>query len=397
MVSGGAGEFRSSDPRDKVYAVLSLSAEYDAPAFQPDYTAPVAAVYTATATYIHDSGVPLLAECGRGYEYPYRHHAHVMQVNGCGCAACGRLPDPLPSWVPNWSATRFHAPLEMARHEHDMYQHMADLGPAAAATLSSLARLAFQASGAESVFRAETTSPPPWTVVTATAARPRLLSLLGCRRVARVARLAVPFAPAYVERKVGDVDPARPPNLRWHRSVAGENLAVHGPDAWEAFAERHLPALVYRHPVRGRTVTRKEAFCHTILADKIEGAFGAGEIEARYDEFVENLRRIQVKEEPTHVVMDTAEKRARHQAFHGPLGTACLGRRLGVADGGYLGLFPLGAREGDEVWLVSGASTPLVLRPCEEGLWENVGECYIHGIMHGEAWCTEGLETILLR
>ncbi|KAI9901787.1 hypothetical protein N3K66_003604 [Trichothecium roseum] len=89
--------------------------------------------------------------------------------------------------------------------------------------------------------------------------------------------------------------------------------------------------------------------------------------------------------------------------FAGAYGTAYGGRQLfvlGGAAGGrkHLGLAPVGARVGDEVWVVPGAGAPLVLRRREgrcEGEGEKqagkptprfdfVGAAYVHGLMHGE-------------
>jgi len=40
---------------------------------------------------------------------------------------------------------------------------------------------------------------------------------------------------------------------------------------------------------------------------------------------------------------------------------------------------------GDEVWVIAGADVPMVLRQRGGGKWSLVGECYVHGIMKGEA------------
>lgn len=67
------------------------------------------------------------------------------------------------------------------------------------------------------------------------------------------------------------------------------------------------------------------------------------------------------------------------------------GRRPFVTEGGRLGLGPGKMRDGDIVVVVCGAEVPLVLRPvqeegmAEDGLFELVGEAYVHGIMDGEA------------
>lgn len=50
-----------------------------------------------------------------------------------------------------------------------------------------------------------------------------------------------------------------------------------------------------------------------------------------------------------------------------------------------LGLGPRSLRIGDEVWVVAGVNIPMVLRREREGEWSLVGECYVHGIMDGEA------------
>ena len=54
---------------------------------------------------------------------------------------------------------------------------------------------------------------------------------------------------------------------------------------------------------------------------------------------------------------------------------------------GLLGLGPYWAQPGDQVWVVAGGRTPLVLRPVPESKGSRaalVGEAYVHGIMNGE-------------
>ncbi|PMD26404.1 hypothetical protein NA56DRAFT_698587 [Hyaloscypha hepaticicola] len=67
-------------------------------------------------------------------------------------------------------------------------------------------------------------------------------------------------------------------------------------------------------------------------------------------------------------------------------------RRLCRTTGGFIGLVPSHAREGDEVCIVRGTRVPLLLRACGE-FWLFIGECYIHGIMDGEALQFHGLQT----
>ncbi|KAK0616356.1 heterokaryon incompatibility protein-domain-containing protein [Immersiella caudata] len=62
-----------------------------------------------------------------------------------------------------------------------------------------------------------------------------------------------------------------------------------------------------------------------------------------------------------------------------------LSKRLLVTKGGYIGLGPREMQVGDRVFLVRGSRTPLVLRPRGDQ-WELVGDCFVRGIMQGEAF-----------
>jgi hypothetical protein len=73
-----------------------------------------------------------------------------------------------------------------------------------------------------------------------------------------------------------------------------------------------------------------------------------------------------------------------------------MGRRMCVTLRGRIGIVPPGAQLGDEIALIFGATTPFLIRhsgdPCRSVTggrgctlpFQLVGECYIHGIMHGE-------------
>jgi hypothetical protein len=60
-------------------------------------------------------------------------------------------------------------------------------------------------------------------------------------------------------------------------------------------------------------------------------------------------------------------------------------RRLMATDGGYVGMAPCRARQGDAVAILFGCSIPLILRrvPLQE-VWQIIGEAYVHGYMNGE-------------
>ena len=74
--------------------------------------------------------------------------------------------------------------------------------------------------------------------------------------------------------------------------------------------------------------------------------------------------------------------------FHGEFLTSNHGRRFFVTAEGFLGLGSESMRPGDEVFLVTGAKVPFVLRKVEGSVGDDeyrlVGECYLRGFMHGE-------------
>jgi hypothetical protein len=62
-------------------------------------------------------------------------------------------------------------------------------------------------------------------------------------------------------------------------------------------------------------------------------------------------------------------------------------RRFCVTAEGRIGIVPYNTRDGDVVAVLYGAEVPFIIRPkdTEEVQFELVGECYIHGLMDGEA------------
>lgn len=66
-----------------------------------------------------------------------------------------------------------------------------------------------------------------------------------------------------------------------------------------------------------------------------------------------------------------------------------LERTLGVTEKSYLAMLPVGVRVGDEVAVLSGRRVPFVLR-AEGGSCKLVGACYVHAMMDGEVFGTEG-------
>jgi hypothetical protein len=66
-------------------------------------------------------------------------------------------------------------------------------------------------------------------------------------------------------------------------------------------------------------------------------------------------------------------------------------KRFAASSNGYLASVPVSSLPGDLVCVVMGATVPFVLRPLHGG-YQLIGECYVHGLMCGEALKMTGLD-----
>jgi hypothetical protein len=61
-------------------------------------------------------------------------------------------------------------------------------------------------------------------------------------------------------------------------------------------------------------------------------------------------------------------------------------RVLASSTAGHIGWVPEAAVPGDQIVLFRGSPLPFILRKRSDGYYAVIGDAYIHGIMHGEAW-----------
>ncbi len=76
--------------------------------------------------------------------------------------------------------------------------------------------------------------------------------------------------------------------------------------------------------------------------------------------------------------------------FWGDFQTGCHGRKLFSTSSGHIGIGDVTLEPGDLVCVFLGGKTPYIIRPVDQK-YKFVGECYVRGIMHGEA-LEEGLQ-----
>jgi hypothetical protein len=126
------------------------------------------------------------------------------------------------------------------------------------------------------------------------------------------------------------------------------------------------------------------AFWRTLVNDMLEQ--GDLTIIGRYQTEDYKVYRMWVEELGDS---DTPYWKSRHvQSYHTAFRAACSGRRFFVTKKGYFGIGPAELEVGDDIYILAGGRAPLVLRPLPESqpnTFELVGDCYVHGVMDGEA------------
>ena len=77
--------------------------------------------------------------------------------------------------------------------------------------------------------------------------------------------------------------------------------------------------------------------------------------------------------------------------FRQSLNEMTTGRKFFVSSDRYMGLTPTGTQLEDRICVIRGCNVPFVVRPqVADGVYL-VGECYVHGLMRGEAMrCEDG-------
>jgi hypothetical protein len=97
------------------------------------------------------------------------------------------------------------------------------------------------------------------------------------------------------------------------------------------------------------------------------------------------------------VPFEVGEKQGQWNIFNMALGcSTAVERRFFQLSNGFIGLGPEMIQENDVCGIFYGAKVPFILRESEEG-YQLIGECYVHGIMHGEVckpWHEIGLDNL---
>lgn len=379
----------ASDPRDHIYGLMGLSSQR--PILEPDYEASTRHVFLETARWaIREGRLGILGLCGdpsspnRPSDLP--HPKSQLRANDIFCEK--GLP-PTPSWVPDFSDTgRPHG--------------LTGMGVLLLSELHSLTR--FYAGG---------TSPPAPIL-----REDDVIEILG-QPVGEIQEASPCAAPGrstldmHILQTSTQIEAAR-----LHRGdIIRESLRMLNTKmAWEQMA-RKLPAKSSKYVYTG------ESLQDAVLRTSLLGETG---------ESLERLRPFYKNEQFKLSIwrLLTFGKGCSSQL----VGSAIMGgmslglqaagpllrrygfdkyfwnsgeyyarrqlsaeRRLFSGTSGLIGLAPRWAHVGDQIFILRGGKVPVILRRAgDDGMYQFIGEAYVHGAMHGEMFDLEKCENILI-
>ncbi|KAL8654505.1 MAG: hypothetical protein Q9226_003413, partial [Calogaya cf. arnoldii] len=91
-------------------------------------------------------------------------------------------------------------------------------------------------------------------------------------------------------------------------------------------------------------------------------------------------------EHTNSLLQSTLAAEAKALPFSRQLATMFIAKRIVTTSRGFVGAAPLSTTVGHEVFIMPGGMVPFVLKVKPDGIYQLMGEDYMHGIMHGEAF-----------
>jgi len=328
---------KATDPRDKVFGVQGLAGPGEMKWTEPDYTKDVRQVYVLAAERLvaENGAFEVLAHAGTGY----------IDV-GNPAAVSG-----LPSWVPDWNVFPMAVPLGYV----DGVPNYRAGGNAAHGKVFEGFQLD-EASGSLALLRGFRLD-----VIDEVGAPLVLSSAFGAG------------APDYETGELAVLGAA----LDASRHMIFTSGRIHDPYQY-ARVPTPLDDVFWRLLIGDRTETEWPA---PPAARELFDTWSAG-LRILQDAHVQLQKR--GGDQP---VGDDQIARSIPGHLYGALIVrAWHGRKVAITNKGFLCLVPRFAKPGDAIWVLEGAQTPYVLRSTgEQGGFEFVGDCYVHGVMHGNA------------
>ncbi|ROW11613.1 hypothetical protein VMCG_01284 [Cytospora schulzeri] len=349
------GKFKSTDPRDRIYALLGMPFSGNDPEkgtlVIPDYTADVRSVYLGTTKrmFIQDRNLRLLSAVQHGLEVDTAY----------------------PSWLPKWDQTLFAEPLAL-RQEHGYYANAGEL---------------FFPN--ENTFGEDGES----------------LILTGLK-ITAITTVSGHFTTGNISLSVADNHKEAMLAILIYLNDQDQQVRA----SWSATLEKNTIPGFNNPEKQAELVTSKEGMrmaattgtpgkygmrmSTEILDGEKMGIDNLGEFllywRERCNWDVEGLKHDDFKG-----FWEAMEKDGSPYTIERALCSmnAFLGRRLFHCEDGKFGLGPAAMRPGDVVAVLFGGIVPYVLRPLDDGgqKWAFIGECIVPMLMQGQAVEAVGL------
>ncbi|KAK7747636.1 hypothetical protein SLS62_009047 [Diatrype stigma] len=390
--------FYSSDPRDKIFALLSMAKPLAGePRIAVDYRQPVPALYTRAAHhFLRGTG----AESYTSDLWGARERESLEPLEGLSFVYRYRRTDQvypgvsgLPSWVPDFSSRignrlydrRFAA---AAGTQQPPLQEEKTAAAAAAAAARDWSKLRVHAATIDEVAHLEDKSTDGYEDVRSWL---RLLAALPPHYRHGRQHVVEALRQTFVADDDWEPDPKHPDPVDGFREFLWwELVRLKGDD--EDF-EAALAALQALLPILQQKEKETE--------EEEEGGTAAplGPISS----FLPTVEEVMGRPPPEYWCLSHGPEcfaSSERPTFRERLFRTYRYRKLCVTKAGYLGLCPLETQRGDTVHLLAGYRTPVVMRrlpPRAQGGSAEpeleqlafVGEAYLHGVMHGEALTPE--------
>ncbi|KAG0647087.1 Heterokaryon incompatibility protein [Hyphodiscus hymeniophilus] len=346
---------RATDPRDKIYSLLSLMGDRMSPLLQPDYTKSLAEVYAHATQHLIKQSESL--------------------DSICGWQTIGR--EDLPSWVPDYNLNQ-------------------DLAASPLVSIDGRENI-FAASGYDhrSKYALHSSSITEWTGLSVTGLCIDTVSISSDAAqeddsfgsIERIWQSTILAAGHLLNGLTRDVE------------ICLENLSsavTKYSEHWNATGKLYSQSLSSNSKVN---LSVNEAFRNQPIVSedqKIDPNFFDTYI---LDAYIQSLvcgrqttnERLS-KEHARALVNLPSEEFSASGEQEEILGLICRafndgmrGRSMGITSRGYIGVMPQDVRQGDLVCVLFGCSVPVVLRKRTDDSYIFIGESYLHGFMDAEA------------
>lgn len=316
---------QNSLPRDRLFALLSLSSSEDRKAIKIDYRRPDRDIFKEAAT-------------------------HFIRKNGLICLQAGRVPKSanfnLPSWVPDWTY----------------------LGPPRGIHFIAPSPFSYAADGDAAYW--QRLKIPPWNL-------PGEISSMD-----QPARFSPDCEVLAVRGLIFDeicyADLSFMASCD-HGQLAAAIKAVQPkdltPDMVHAMRSWEARVMAFDKDAYSKTCGRNEAFWRTLIADR------TGSLQATPADFATRFETLMGRQNGS---LTESEKWVFREPFSSRAFACCFRRAFVITRKGYLGLAPSSTQIGDFVCVLKGGNAPVILHPKDGSFYRYLGDSYVHGIMNGE-------------